>query len=86
MLGNYIHIIQRYALMLLTVLVVSIMAVSCDVHEFPDDEANVRVPIRLTFNTLMTQSEYVNNFLDFIFQINSNYIKACSFEEIEPFT
>lgn len=61
MLGNYIHIIQRYALMLLTVLVASIMAVSCDVHDFPDDQANVRVPIRLKFNTLMTQSEYVNN-------------------------
>ena len=62
MLGkNYIHITKCYAAMLLTMLMISVLAVSCDVHEFPDDEAAVSVSLRLEFDTDMTQSEYINN-------------------------
>ena len=58
---NKLHIICRYACRLWLAVAVCIMAVSCDVHEFPDANAKVRVPLRLEFDTNMTQTEYVNN-------------------------
>lgn len=58
---NITHIIRRFATNLLFAMVACVLAVSCDVHEFPDDDATVPMHLHLQFHTDMTQSEYINN-------------------------
>lgn len=62
---NIKNIIRRFAANLWLAMVACVLAVSCDVHEYPDADATVRVPLHLKFNTDMTQSEYINSNLQY---------------------